>query len=280
MTSSPDTPGGTGEEGFTFSRFARQPFYSAVNARLVELAGLEARGKILDLACGTGAVTKLILEKLQDLRDRCVVAMDASSEALEIARRDLSENWASMVRFVQGQAEQLSQTLKERVDAVVLCNAIHMIEQKEDVVAEVRRVLAPDGVFAFNTTFFDGAQRPETTGFYRRWMMRAVRELVRRHGLRPSREKVMARRQLSADQYEDLLRRQGFSVAQLRIEPVDIPLEGWLGISEFRDFIHGALPGIPLAEAAHALQEAVTQVFHELELDAVPRDWLHIVAVR
>jgi len=209
-----------------------------------------------------------------------VIAVDTSAEALEQARRELSQLKSAVVQFVQAQAEQLSQVIRERVDAVVFCNAIHLIEEKERVLQEVFKVLTPGGIFAFNTTFFEGAQPPETEQFYRRWMIRAIRLLKRRHGLRPTREKAAARRQLSAGQYEELLARQRFTLRQRRIEPVQVPLEGWLGISEFRDFIRGALPGVPLAEASKALQEAVTQVFSELKLQAVPRRWLQIVAVR
>jgi ubiquinone/menaquinone biosynthesis C-methylase UbiE len=265
---------------FSFSRFARQPFYRAVNAHLVDLAGIgqKAGVKVLDLACGTGAVTKIILEKLQGLRESWVIAMDASAEALELARRELSQ--VKWVRLVQGRAEQLSQSLQETVDAVIFCNAIHMIEQKEQMIREVRHVLAPDGIFAFNTTFFAGSQPAETEQFYRRWMTRAIRTLKRVHGLQPTRDKVAARRQLSPQQYEQLLQQQGFRIHEQRLDPVDVPLEGWLGISEFSDFIQGALPGVPLPEACQVLQEAVSQIFQELKLQAVPRLWLHTVAVR
>ncbi len=270
------------DQQFSFSRFARLPFYAVVNSHLVELAGISS-GKtmrVLDLACGTGAVTKIILEKLQGFRQSWVIAMDASAEALELARQELAQFRSTMVRFVQGRAEKLSQAIQDTVDAVVFCNAIHMIEEKEQMVKEVRQVLVPGGIFAFNTTFFAGAQPPETEQFYRRWMTRALRVLKRTHGLQPSREKVAARRQLTPEQYQVLLSQQGFTVDEQRLDLVDVPLEGWLGISEFSDFIQGALPGVPLAQACQVLQEAVSQVFSELKLQAVPRLWLHTVAIR
>jgi len=85
---------------------------------------------------------------------------------------------------------------------------------------------------------------------------------------------------LSADDYEELLHQEGFVIQQRVFEPVKVTLEGWLGISEYSNFIQGALPGVPLPEASDALQEAVKQVFQELELESVPRIWLHMVAVR
>ncbi len=271
------------QEKFSFSRFARQGFYTEINARLVKLLGLQPGMKVVDLACGTGAVTKLILKRLQGAKQSLVLAVDASAEALEIAKRELSDTGSAMVKFVQGRAERLSQTIKQTagaVDAVVFCNAIHMVEDKVRVLREVFQSLAPGGKFAFNTTFFTEAYPPETERFYIRWMTRALRLLKREYGLRPTREKVTARQQLSVEQYEQLLAGQGFSINQKRLEVVEVPLEGWLGISEFSDFIHGALPGVPLAEGAWVLQEAVRQVFEELGLKAVPRRWLQVVAAR
>jgi len=268
------------DERFSFHRFARQSFYEAVNARLVDLANVDTRRCVLDLACGTGAVTQLILDKLQGLRDRCVVGMDASTEALDIARRNLAERRNATVEFIQGQAESLSDSVQRRVDAVIFCNAIHMMEEKDAIVGEVNRILTPGGVFAFNTTFFEGAQPSETEMFYRRWMMRALRYLKRQYGLKPDRERVVARQPLDVAEYEALLKRQGFDVAERRLETVNVPLEGWLGISQFRDFVQGALPGVPLDEAVEALQNTVSQVFEEMDIESVPRLWLHVVAVR
>ncbi len=268
------------DERFSFHRFARQSFYEAVNARLVDLANVDTRRCVLDLACGTGAVTQLILDKLQGLRDRCVVAMDASTEALDIARRNLAERRNATVEFIQGRAESLSDSVQRRVDAVILCNAIHMMEEKDTIVGEVNQILTPGGVFAFNTTFFEGAQPSETELFYRRWMMRSLRYLKRHYGLKPDRDRVMARQPLGVDEYEALLNRQGFDVADRRLETVNVPLEGWLGISQFRDFVQGALPGVPLDEAVEALQNTVSQVFEEMNIESVPRLWLHVVAIR
>lgn len=269
------------ENNFSFTRFAEQPFYREVNAGLVDICGLRPGQRVVDLACGTGAVTQLILNKMQGMRESLVIAIDSSAEALQQARTKLAAARANMVQLVQGRAEQLSQLVRERVDAVILCNAIHMMAEKDEVASEALRVLRPGGVFAFNTTFFDGAQPPETTTFYRRWMFRAIRILRDQYqtALQKS-AKVESRRQLTADEYVELLKAHGFTLQEKRLETVSVPLEGWLGISQFQDFIEGALPGVTLEIGRQALQQAVTQVFEELKLQFVPRNWLSIVAAR
>ncbi|HED05013.1 MAG TPA: methyltransferase domain-containing protein [Candidatus Fraserbacteria bacterium] len=266
---------------YSFVRFAEQSFYRQVNQALVNSCAIKPGQHIVDLACGTGAVTQLILQKLQGMRESLVIAIDSSAEALQQARAKLAEARNQMVKLVQGQAEQLSGLVRERVDAVILCNAIHMMAQKEEIAAEALRILRPGGVFAFNTTFFAGAQPEETAIFYRRWMYRAIRTLRSRYQLMPDKAaKVESRRQLSSTEYVELLHSQGFTLREELIKPVAVPLEGWLGISQFQDFIAGALPGVPLEAGRQALQQAVTQVFAELKLQFVPRNWLFIVAAR
>ena len=147
--------------------------------------------------------------------------------------------------------------------------------------AEIAKTLKPGGKFAFNTSFFDGGQLPETMGFYRKWMFKSVRNLRRDYGLSPVKsEKVESRRQLTPDQYRELLEGHNFRVAKQEIDTVDVPIEGWLDISDFEDFIVGTLPGVPLDKASAALQKGVHQTFEEMEIVYVKRNWLDIVAVR
>jgi len=266
---------------FSFKRFAQQPFYRQVNSQLVHLAGIQPGQHVVDLACGTGTVTQLILEKLRGAKDSLVIALDYSAEALQQAKAELGKVKSEMVKLMQGRAEQLSQIVKERVDAVFFCNAIHLIQEKSQLVAEVYHTLRCGGVFAFNTAFFQGAQLPETEQFYRRWMSAAIRLLKRQHNLLPQREKkVEARRQLTPEQYVELLQRQGFTLKEQQICPIAVPLDGWLGISQYEDFINGVLPGVPKEVGSLALQQGASQVFKDLKLQSVPRNWLQVVAVR
>ena len=48
------------QNDFAFSDFANNKFYSAVNKTLIELADLSNEKRVVDLACGTGMVTRQI----------------------------------------------------------------------------------------------------------------------------------------------------------------------------------------------------------------------------
>ncbi len=265
---------------FSFRRFTQHPFYTDLNSRLVDLSQIKPGNIVLDLACGTGAVTRLLLEKLRGAQESLVIGIDSSSTALRQAREDLQRTYSNMAQFVQGRIEDLSLTVRRSVDAVFLCNAIHMVPDKGSLLDEVRGVLREDGTFSFNSAFYHGTMRPGTEQFYRRWMMRAIRIVKERDGLMPTREKVESRKMLSIEQYQELLESSGFTVVRQKEDTAHVPLEAWLDISSFSDFIQGALPGIPMAEASSALKEAVVQVFDELKLKTVSRGWLEVVAAR
>lgn len=266
---------------FTFSTFSKNAFYGELNARLVDMIDVGSGQRIVDLACGTGGVTRLILERIRGARDSVIIAVDHSATALRQAMDDLIDIRDNAVQFVQSQVEQVSGSLKERADTVIFCNAIHYIPDKDALVLEISRALKPGGKFAFNTSFFDGGQTPDSLQFYRKWMFKAARTLRREYGLSPQRsEKVESRKHLTPDQYRELVERNHFTVVKQEIDTVDVPIEGWLDISTFEDFIVGTLPGVPLEAASESLQKGCIQTFEELDLKFVQRNWLDMVAVR
>ncbi len=266
---------------FTFTKFSRNSFYRALNARLVDMAEVGPSQRIVDLACGTGSVTELILERLRGARDSVVIAIDHSAMALKQAMEELKDFRNSAIQFVQSHVEHLSEAVKESVDTVIFCNAIHYIPDKNALVAEISKALKPGGKFAFNTSFFEGSHPPESLMFYRRWMLKASRILRQEYGLTPVRsQKVEARKHLTPEQYRSLVENNGLKVVRQQIDTVQVPIEGWLDISEYEDFISGIMPGVPLEKASAALKEGVRQTFLELGIQSVPRNWLDVVAVR
>ena len=268
-------------EEFSFAKFSKNEFYSALNARLVDMAEVTSGQRIVDLACGTGAVTEMVVERLRGARESVIIAIDQSATALKQAMDNLKGAGNSAVQFVQSRVEQMSEAVKESADTVFYCNAIHYVSDKDALVEEVSKSLKPGGKFLFNTSFFEGGQTPESQTFYRKWMLKASRILRREHGLMPVRsEKVESRKQLTPDQYRDLVERHGLLVVKQEIDPVNVPIEGWLDISTFEDFITGIMPGVPLEKARASLQKAVRQTFQELQIDYVPRNWLDVLAVR
>lgn len=256
-------------DGFTFEKFAQNPFYQEVNRRLVALAGLRPGLRVVDLGAGTGAVTQLLVVAVARQGGEPaakggseVIAVEPSESAIEVARRNLENTSDAVVRFVQGGAERLSQLVRKPVDAVFFCNAIHLVKEKAAVMQEVYRSLREGGTFSFNTSFFQGAEPPESLQFYRRWMMKALRFLREQYGLSPDREqRAMARQPLSRDDYVALLETNGFRVCESQVVPVPVTLKGVEDISEYSLFIEGALPGVPLDKGSAALKFGARAAF-------------------
>lgn len=142
-------------------------------------------------------------------------------------------------------------------------------------------MLRPGGAFAFNSAFFEGATSPDLEPYYRRWILRAHRILRSEYGLVPKKAKrVEARKQLSRHQYEEILEEHGFRLRWSAVHEIEIPVEAWLDICSYKDFIAGALGDVPLEQASTSLRQAARQVFDEIEPKQLRRNWLQIVAVR
>ena len=270
----------SGKEEFTFKAFSQHAFYKQVNEALIDRAHLERGMTVVDVACGSGAITQLILEKIRGARDAMVIGVDMSATAIRETGEKVAGVTDAVVEFVQTRAEEMSEKIRRAVDAVVFCNGIHYIEDKGELLAEVRRTLKPGGVFAFNTGFFDGAMPEETLPYYRRWMMKCLRKLKKEYNLKPEHSKVESRVTLTADEYVQLLEDEGFKIESAEIYPGKVTEQGWIDLSRFSDFIAGALPGIPLETASKVLVESLSETFAEFELTIWPRNWLTVVAAR
>ncbi|MEK7248604.1 MAG: methyltransferase domain-containing protein [Chloroflexota bacterium] len=274
MTSTEDAP-----RSYTLDKFAQEPFYLEVNRRLVALTGLHRGDRVVDVGAGTGAVTRLLAEQVKNDGAE-VIAIEPSDTAIEVAKRNLENIRDGLVRFIQGSAERLNQLVRGPVDAVFFCNAIHLVPEKEQVLQQIKQTLREDGTFSFNTSFYDGAEPPESEQFYRKWMIRALRALKTEYGLSPDKTKVEARHRLTEQDYIKLLEDNGFKIEKTEVMQVQMPLSGFEGISQYSLWIEGVLPGVPLEAGAQSLLQGCREAFTELGLKYSPRNWLLVVASR
>ncbi len=278
---------------FTFEAFASHKFYTDVNRSLVQKAltaitkqSSNTHLKIVDMACGTGAVTRLIAEELSNRKGQAeIIGIDPSTEALRRAQKGMEDLRAKGIEmnanFIQGESSDLPKIV-ENVDAVFFCNAIHLLPDKLDAFKLVAGIIAPNGIFACNSAFYDGTYVEGTERFYRLWTRRAVGWLRREHPeVRLSREaKAMAMQQLDKEGYICLLKEGGFSRIDATEEIAMMTMDSYRDIGRYWLFIEGALPGIPLALGAEALGVSCYEAGAELGLEEVPRNWLQIIAHR
>lgn len=258
---------------FSFAAFSRHAFFTYVNEWLVERVVRPAKTVIVDLGCGPGAVTRLIVERL-GAAGGDVIGVDPSPTALARARDAIQ---AGCVRFLEGTAERLSR-LVPKADVVVFLNAIHLVQDKAAVLSEIRKVLRPRGLLAFNSTFFAGAYVEGHSAFWRRWVVRAAQHL-RAQGVEIKHDTTATARQfLTPDQYRALCEGAGFAPTTVELLRVEFTRDSLADIGRFSLFIEGALPGVPLEQGSEALQVGLGQALAELHLETVPRYWLEVVA--
>lgn len=93
-------------------------------------------GRVLDLACGSGPVSREVAGP-----GRTVIGLDLSADELELARERGPGPW------VRGDARRLP-FADESFDAVTSSVGLVVVQPLDDVVAEIRRVLKPGGVMA------------------------------------------------------------------------------------------------------------------------------------
>ncbi len=181
--------------------------------------------------------------------------------------------------FSQGEAAALH-TLVRGADAAFFCNAIHLIADKLSAFRHMAAILAPGGILACNSAYYEGTSVEETLRFGRLWIRRAVGWLCKEHPeVQLSREaKATAMHWLTPEAYVSLLEQVGFGRIDVNQEQVMMSLDGLRDLGHYWLFIEGALPGAPLALGAAALGAAVYQAGHELGMTEVPRLWLQIVA--
>jgi ubiquinone/menaquinone biosynthesis C-methylase UbiE len=275
---------------FTFEAFAAHAFYTEINRSLVRKALIplwihptNQALTIIDMACGTGSVTRLVAEEIathQRSQQTRIVGVDPSVEALRLAQQSLEEMGAKADLF-PGDTDDLT-SIVQYVDAAFFCNAIHLIIDKLLAFQQMATILAPGGILACNSAFYNGTNLDDTFRFSRLWIRRAVGWLRKNHPeVCLSREaKATARQWLSPDDYISLLNQSGFNSVDATEEWIAMPLESLIDLGHYWLFIEGALPGAPLAIGAEALGSTVYDVAQELNMTFLPRMWLQIVATK
>lgn len=158
---------------------------------------LPENGKVLDVGCGTGYVSKVLSKKGFE-----VVSIDPKDERIEEGRR--------MDRF----QKVVNSTLREAdlpessFDGAVAIEVIEHVESPKKFLAELRRVLDPEGVLAIKTP------NRVTHDLYQLFFERQFQLLLgRKLDFHPN---VMTSRQLVEEMEEN-----GFDVKLLK--PVELP---------------------------------------------------------
>lgn len=268
----------------TFDPFAKELAYVRVNERLIDRTLKRLTGctyaRLLDVAAGTGLMTRLAFERAPSLGIHLESTLiDLDLPALKIAREEVN---SSNARYVVADAADLP--FSNKFDLAIFANSLHLLDDgaKKAALVGVHRVLKPGAVLAFNTTFYSGAYPEESKPFYSRWIRRSVAEINRRLPGRSKGEKAQAMESLTAEDYSQLIECGGFNIVEMRERRVRLSQAAVRAICGYKNFAMGALHATDedAEQAAQSLQVSVRQTFRELHIRALPRTWLEIIAVK
>ncbi|MDJ0707774.1 MAG: class I SAM-dependent methyltransferase [Leptolyngbyaceae cyanobacterium MO_188.B28] len=101
--------------------------------------------EVLEFGCGTGSTAIAHAPYVQHIR-----AIDFSSNMIDIAQAKAEAQNIQNVTFEQASIDELS--VPDRIyDAVLGLNVLHLLENKEAVIAKVHNMLQPGGLFITST---------------------------------------------------------------------------------------------------------------------------------
>ena len=101
--------------------------------------------RILEFGCGTGTTAIYHAPHVQH-----VEAIDISENMLEIAREKASVAGAGNINFTRGTLAEFNADTAS-FDVVLGLNVIHLLPDRQAVIAEVARILKPGGIFVSST---------------------------------------------------------------------------------------------------------------------------------
>jgi len=131
-----------------------------VTKELIRNARIKSGQKVLDLACGTGLVTKKILSKVG--KNGEVYGIDSSNSALKIAKKWTGHG--KNIHFVRGDAETIE--FNTKFDVITCQFALFFFPNEQKVLKNMKKFLKKNGIIAlsihgkFNVPYFDSILNP------------------------------------------------------------------------------------------------------------------------
>lgn len=288
----------------TYEPYSQQFEYIQANREFLSSLPLDAVRQVLDLACGTGVMTELLFELRPNLS---VIGIDISAESLEIGR-ELFEKKQLLVKdklsldaavasgkgsvmLLQGSADELP-VESESADMVVMGGSIHLLPDKDKLLQGIARVLRPNGLFAFNTSFYAGTYPEGTESFYTEWLKEALAVLEEKNeALRAAGEKPIPRQRgkggrafnkgwMSPPQWTELLKRYGFAVLREYQRSVMMTQQSFETVGAYSGLSEVLMSGYPVEIASECLQVGARRAFEKLDSQEIPRLWLEMAATK
>lgn len=237
--------GGTAAENY--QRFFVPSIGKPVAEDLIEIARLQPGERVLDVACGTGVVTRLAAERVGAAG--LVAGLDVNPGMLAVARSETPSNIA--IDWHEASVE--SMPLRDEAFDVVLCQmGIQFVPDKSAALREMRRVLTTGGRVHVNVP----GPKPA--------IFEIMADALFRH-LSPKAASFIdvVFSMHDVDELAELMRSAGFQEVDVQAKPKDLHLPAP------KDFLWQYVHSTPLAEV---VAQADSRILDALERD-VCKQW-------
>jgi ubiquinone/menaquinone biosynthesis C-methylase UbiE len=288
----------------SYEPFSKEPEYIEGNRAFVRLLPFKSAERVLDLACGTGTISGLILEIQPRIT---ILGLDISRESLILGQRDFLEKGLKIedgfvltgdhggkrpkLVLVEGTADRLP--FKDMwADIVFMGHSIHMLSDLDLLLQEIHRILVSGGIFAFNSSFYAGSQASGTDHFYQIWWKAALAYILekdaklkeqglpgikRKRGTAP---KAFSSPWLSKEEWNALLKKHDFEVDNVYEREIMMTRSNLEKIGSYAGLAAVMVSGYPVKLASEALVSAVAPALEAAGMEGVPRFWLEVTARR
>ncbi|MCS0494096.1 class I SAM-dependent methyltransferase [Ancylobacter sp. MQZ15Z-1] len=285
----------------TYESYANLPEYVSVNQVLIDQIDLQGVRRVADLACGTGLLSGLLLDRKPGL---AICGVDLDPEQTGIAARTFAARGrllpdldafraegAQGACFLTRSADELPLADGE-VDLVMIGNAIHLMPDKDKFLAEVARILRPGGAFIFNSLFYVGTFPEGSEPVYTEWLKQSAIILDEKNRARiaageppiPRKRggggRAFAKGWLSPEGWAEKVEAAGMSVTSVGRSESVISRSGLQLIGAYGGLAEVLMSGYPVDIAAACLFEGVDRAFDEMGIESVPRYWMEMKARR
>jgi ubiquinone/menaquinone biosynthesis C-methylase UbiE len=290
----------------TYEPFSQEPEYLEANKGFVQRVALAGVDRFLDLACGTGTVSRMLLEEAPHAFlngvDLDPVQIDLAVEEFAQLGFDVRRGFDLVVDVVLGKpvvtlavgsADELPFP-DGTFGCVTIANAIHMMPDKPKFVREASRVLRPGGLFGFNSSFYAGTYPPGTERHGLLWLREATlfidrlneqlraegrgEEVIRR--VRGTTRAAFQNRWYSPDEWSSMLEAASLVVRDVHERVVMMDERCLAAVGAYGGLAEVLMSGYPVDAASMALQATAGAGLKALDIEAVPRNWLEIWAVK
>tara|TARA_Y100001960_G_scaffold323733_1_gene402686 strand:+ start:1848 stop:2693 length:846 start_codon:yes stop_codon:yes gene_type:complete len=146
---------------FYHNRWAKNeigPF--AITKKLLDLSKIKKGDSVLDLACGTGLVTKKLIKKVG--KTGLVCAIDSSESAIKIAKKWTGSS--NNLHFIRADAEKVQ--FKTKFDIITCQYALFFFPNEQKVLRNMKKFLRNNGTITlavhgkYNVPYFDSILEP------------------------------------------------------------------------------------------------------------------------